>query len=435
MKKPVYYAPTAEGDSAFAVAGAAMKYGPGVLAEVGGDARSLGMKRVALFADPAVSDTEPAAILVKALKEAGIDPVVYDEMSIEPTDKSFLKAADFARDGKFDGFVSLGGGSTMDTCKAANLYSTHPADFLAYVNLPFGEFRPVPGPLKPHIACPTTSGTGSELTSTAVMDLTELKVKTAISNKMLKPTLAVVDPTTTHTMPAGVVASTGFDVLTHAIESYTARPYTTRPKPATPDARPVFQGANPYSDVGSLEAIRLGGLYLVQAVNDPSDLEARETMMLAAAMAGMSFGNAGVHLPHAMSYGVAGLNHTWIAPGYEKADPMVPHGIAVVLNAPCAFRFCGPAAPERHLKAAEALGADVRNAAPEHGGELLAARLIEMMRACGLPNGTGALGFTEDDIDGLTERGFNQPRLTILAPREVTREDVAGMYRAGLRYW
>ncbi|MBL6946388.1 MAG: iron-containing alcohol dehydrogenase [Rhodospirillales bacterium] len=435
MEKPVYYAPTEYGDYAFAVSAAAVKFGAGVLAELGGDAKSMGLKRVALFMDPKVRHTEPASVAENSLKAAGVDYVIYDEIKIEPTDKSFMAAAAFATEGKFDGFVSLGGGSTMDTAKAANLYSSHPADFLAYVNLPYGEFRPAPGPLKPHIACPTTSGTGSETTSTAVMDITDLKVKTAISQKLMKPTLALVDPTTAESMPSGVVAATGFDVLTHAIESYTARPYTTRARPETPDQRPVFQGANPYSDTGSLQAIQLGGKYLVRAVKDPDDLEARHMLMLAATTAGISFGNAGVHLPHAMSYGVAGLCHTLVADGYENDNPMVPHGIACILNAPTAFRFCAPACPERHLEAAEALGADVRNAAPEHGGELLAGKLIEMMRETGLPNGTGALGFTEADIPELTKRGFNQPRLLILAPREVTEQDVADMYRGGLKYW
>lgn len=435
MEKPVYFAPTEHGDYAFAVSAAAMKFGAGVLAELGSDAKALGLKRVALFIDPKIGKTEPAEIALKSLRQAGIDAVVYDEISIEPTDRSFMAAADFATESKVDGFISLGGGSTMDTAKAANLYSTYPADFLAYVNKPYGELRPTPGPVRPHIACPTTSGTGSETTSTAVMDILDLKVKTAISNKAIKPTLALVDPTTTDSMPAGVIASTGFDVLTHAIESYTARPYTARARPETPDQRPVFQGANPYSDTGALEAIRLGGKFLVRAVKDPGDQEARYMLMLAATTAGLSFGNAGVHLPHAMSYGVAGLNHTYVGEGYEKDEPMVPHGVAVVLNAPSAFRFTAPAAPERHLKAAEALGADVRNATPEHGGELLAGRLIEMMRETDLPNGTGGLGFTEADIPDLVERGYNQPRLLVLAPREVTRDDVAGMYRDGLKYW
>lgn len=435
MEQPVYYAPTGTGDTAFSVSAANMKFGAGVLGELGADARDLGLKRVAFFVDPKVRRTESFELAQKSLKAAGVDFAVFDDIKLEPTDKSFMAAADFAKDGDFDGFISLGGGSTMDTAKAANLYSTHPADFLAYVNLPFGEFRPAPGPVKPHIACPTTSGTGAEVTGTAVMDIVDLQVKTAISQKVLKPSLALVDPVTTESMPAGVVAASGFDVLTHAIESYTARPYCSRPKPETPSARPVFQGANPYSDGGALHAIRLGGKYLERAVKDASDKEARHMLMLAATTAGMSFGSAGVHIPHAMSYGTAGLNHSWTATGYEDDDPMVPHGIAVVLNAPCAFRFTAPSAPDRHLDVAEALGADIRNAAPEHAGELLAGRLIELMRNTGLPSGAAEIGFSEDDIDALTERGYNQPRLLILSPREVTRDDVAAMYRDSLKYW
>lgn len=435
MEKPVYYAPVAGRETAFSVAATSLKFGPGVLAELGGDAAALGLKRVAFFVDEKVRDTEPFAIAMAALKKEGIDAVVYQDIKVEPTDRSFLDAARFSSEGKFDGFISLGGGSTIDTCKAANLYSTHPADFLTYVNLPFGQLKPVPGPLKPHIACPTTSGTGSEATGNTVMDLVDQKVKTAISHRYLRPTLGVVDPLTTHSMPAGVVAATGFDVLTHAIESYTARPYTTRQPAASPSLRPAFQGANPYSDVGSLEAIRIGGRFLEAAVNEPDNVEARHQLMFASTLAGIAFGNAGVHLPHAMSYSVAGLNHTWVAKGYENDNPMVPHGIAVVINAPAAFRFTAHAAPERHLAAAEALGADIRGAKLEDAGEILAARLIAMMKATGLPNGLTELGYSEKDLPGLVKGGYAQPRLLVIAPRETTEKDMEGMYRDAMRYW
>ena len=435
MDKPLYYAPVEGRETAFSVPANTMKFGPGVLRELGDDAVDLGLRRVALFVDEKVKDTESFAIAMESLKKAGVDAVPYDDIKVEPTDRSFMAAADFTRDGRFDGLISLGGGSTIDTCKAANLYATHPDDFLAYVNLPFGRLKPVPGPLMPHIACPTTSGTGSECTSNAVMDLVDQQVKTAISHRYLKPTLALIDPETTRSMPPGVVAATGFDVLTHAIESYTARPYTTRVPAPKPGARPAFQGANPYSDVGALEAIRLGGQYLVAAVTEPGDQEARERLMFAATLAGMAFGNAGVHLPHAMSYSVAGLNHTWVGKGYENDNPMVPHGIAVVINAPAAFRFTAPAAPERHLVAAEALGADVRGAAPEDGGELLAGRLIEMMRETGLPNGLNDLGYFEKDLPGLVKGGYAQPRLLVIAPRETSESDMEGMYRDAMRYW
>ena len=424
-----------DGDTGFTVEAASMKFGPGMLAELGTDAKALGMRRVALFTDPTVAAIAPFGAALDSLKAAGLDVVVYDRCRVEPTSASFLDAAAFARDGGFDGYISIGGGSVIDTAKAANLYATHPADFLAYVNKPLGEGRPVPGPVKPHIACPTTCGTGSETTGVAIFDHVEKQVKTGISSRYLRPNLAVVDPRTIDSLPPGVIASTGFDVLTHAIESHTARPYRSRTRPDAANPRPHYQGANPWSDIGSLQAIRLGGTYLERAVNDPEDEEARDALMFAATLAGLAFGNAGVHIPHAMSYSVAGMNHRFTAIGYEKADPMVPHGISVVLNAPAAFRFTGPAAPERHLRAAEALGAEVRGVSPADGGAVLAARLIAMMKATHLPNGLSALGYDEEDIPGLVQGAMAQQRLLTIAPRPVTEEDLRGLYADAMRYW
>lgn len=424
-----------QGEQGFTVEASSMKFGPGMLAELGTDARNLRLARVALFSDPHVLDTGPARRALDSLAGAGVEAVVYDRCRVEPTSASFLEAAAFARDGRFDGFISLGGGSVIDTAKAANLYSTHSADFLAYVNKPLGEGRPVPGPVKPHIACPTTCGTGSETTGVAIFDHVEMKVKTGISSKFLRPTMSVVDPETTYSLPPGVVAATGFDVLTHAIESHTARPFRSRPRPATSAERPPYQGANPWSDIGSLEAIRLGGRYLERAVTDPDDHEARDGLMWGATLAGLAFGNAGVHIPHAMSYSVAGMNHSFVATGYEKADPMVPHGISVVLNAPAAFRFTGPAAAEAHRRAAEALGANVRAAAPGEEGALLAARLVDLMRATGLPNGLSALGYGEGDIPGLVKGAMAQQRLLSIAPCPVTEDDLRVLYAGAMRYW
>ncbi|WP_448191283.1 hydroxyacid-oxoacid transhydrogenase [Azospirillum sp. sgz301742] len=423
------------GERGFTVEASSMKFGPGMLAELGKDARNLRMLRVALFTDPNVAQTTPFQVALESLREEGLDVAIYDRCRVEPTSASFLEAADFARDGTFDGFISIGGGSVIDTAKAANLYATHPADFLAYVNKPLGEGRPVPGPVKPHIACPTTCGTGSETTGVAIFDHVEMKVKTGISSKYLRPTMSVVDPTTTYSLPAGVVAATGFDVLTHAIESHTARPYVTRPRPGSAAERPPYQGANPWSDMGSLQAIRLGGSYLVRAVNDPADHEARDGLMWGATLAGLAFGNAGVHIPHAMSYSVAGMNHSFVALGYEKANPMVPHGISVVLNAPAAFRFTGPAAPEAHRRAAEALGAEVRGLAPEDAGNALAETLIALMRATNLPNGLSALGYGPDDVPGLVKGAMAQQRLLSIAPCPVGEEDLRGLYGDAMRYW
>jgi len=430
-----HYAAAEGGDYGYEVDGARITYGRGVLAEIGEAAKTLHMTRVAVFVDPHLIDKAFVKTALDALKAAKIDAVVYTDIAIEPTDVSFKKAAAFAVDGKFDGFVSIGGGSTIDTAKAADLYSTYPADFMDYVNAPIGAGRPIPGPLKPHIACPTTSGTGSECTGIAIFDLLEMNAKTGIRARELRPSLGIIDPDVTKSLPAMVVACSGFDVLSHALESYTALPYTRRPRVAPGVARPLSQGANPYSDVGCIGALTILGDYIVRAVKDPNDDEARERMMFAAMLAGIAFGNAGCHLPHAMSYAVSGLVKDFRAPDYPQQEAMVPHGMSVILNAPAVFRFTAQACPERHLDAAAKLGADIKGAGLDDAGEVLSNRIIELMQATGIPNGLSAIGYATGDIDALADGSFPQKSLINNAPRETSREQLRSLYANALNHW
>ena len=431
-----HYHPVGEGcDSAFTVDTSRVTFGRGCLSEVGDRARALGMRRVALFSDERLARLPHYQKVRDSLSEAGLDVVVYTDVHIEPTDQSFLHAVRFATEVKPDGYVSLGGGSVIDTCKAANLYATHPADFLAYVNAPVGDGRMVPGPLKPHIACPTTSGTGSEVTGITIFDLLSLQAKTGIASPALRPTEALIDPDCTASLPAEVVAASGLDVLSHALESYTARPYVRRPAPPRPSLRPMSQGANPWSDLGCREALRLMGLYLERAVKDARDDEAREQLMWASTLAGIAFGNAGVHAPHGMAYAVAGLVRDFRPSGYPQDEPLVPHGMAVIVNAPAVFRYTAEVSPERHLEAAQCLGAEVRGATPQDAGEVLAGKLIQVMRAVGIPNGLGGVGYTEADVAALTEGAFPQQRLLQNAPREMSRPVLSGLFHRALRYW
>ncbi len=415
---PCCHLPTAnlEHELAFSVEVPAITFGPGVLAEAGETLAARGCRRVALFTDRIVGQLEATSMARTSLKTAGLDVAIYDEVHIEPTDASFLAAATFARNGHFDGFLSIGGGSVMDTCKAATLYSTYPAEFLAYVNAPIGEGRSVPGPLPPHVACPTTCGTGSECTGIAVFDYLELRAKTAIASRQLRPMRALIDPTLTASLPPMVVAASGFDVLCHALESFTARPYIARTRPPSAQARPMSQGRNPWSDVGAREALRLAGRFLVRAVQDAGDTEAREALSWAATLAGIAFGNAGVHLPHAMSYAVAGLVRDYRCPGYPEEEPLVPHGISVVVNAPGVFRALAPHLPERHLEAAGLLGAEPARASAEDAGELISSALRRMMRETGVPAGPAALGYGRGDVAALTDGAMLQRRLVDNAP-------------------
>lgn len=421
-------------DTAFTVDASRVTFGAGALSEVGDRAHAHGMRRVALFTDPRLRALPWFDAVTHALRAAGLDAVVFDAIAIEPTDVSFEEAAAFARETRPDGYISLGGGSVIDTCKAANLLATYPAPLRTYVNAPLGDARPIPGPLAPHLACPTTCGTGSEVTGIAIFDWLAHETKTGIASPRLRPTEAIVDPQTTRTLPAEVVAASGMDVLCHALESFTARPYQQRTAPAAPTARPMSQGRNPWSDVGCREALRLARAFLVRAVRDPADTEAREQIMWAATLAGIAFGNAGVHAPHAMAYAVAGRVRAFAPAGYPTA-PIVPHGMAVSVNAPAVFRSFGTFCPDRHLEAATLLGAETRGASPDDAGELLARAVIEVSRAIGIPNGITGVGYTIADVDALVAGTLPQQRLLANAPCDVDAACLTSLFEQALTYW
>lgn len=424
-----------EHDTAFQVAAGAIRFGTGTTREAGWDLVALGARRVLVFQDPALGDLPVSAAVREGLETAGLDFEVFDEIAIEPTDISFQRAAEVAKESRCDAFLAVGGGSTIDTAKAANLYATHGGEFLDYVNAPVGRGLPVPGPLRPLVAIPTTSGTGSETTGVAIFDFLARHLKTGISHPYLKPSLGILDPENTRTLPAAVAAATGLDVLSHALESYTARAYTLRPRPARPADRPTYQGSNPVSDIWSLRALEMVREFLPRAVADGEDLEARGQMLLAAAMAGIGFGSAGVHLPHAMAYPVAGMVRGFRPRGYDVDHPLVPHGISVILHTPAVTRFTAAASPQRHLRAAAALGADVRETADEDAGDLLADQVLGYLRRLDMPNGLSAVGYGEEDIPALVEGTLAQRRLTCLAPREADAETLGLLFRDSLRLW
>ena len=412
-----------------------IRFGDGVTRELGPDLADRGIRRVLLLTDPHLAEMQPVNTARASLDDAGIRAELYSRVSVEPTDRSFQDAIRVAAAADPDAFVAVGGGSTIDTAKAANLYTTYPAEFLDYVNPPIGKGLPVPGPLKPLFAVPTTAGTGSETTGVAIFDLVEMHAKTGIADRGLKPTLGLLDPDNTLSLPPAVAASTGLDVLSHAVESYTAMDFRKRPAPTRPKLRPAYQGANPISDLWAIEALRMVRTYLPRAVEHPEDDEARGMMLLAASYAGIGFGNAGVHLPHGMSYPVSGMVKEFRMRGYPTDHAMVPHGVSVILNAPAVFRFTGSADPQRHLDAAAALGADVNGVPLEDAGQVLADCITGFMRRLGVPNGLGELGYTDADIPTLVQGTLPQHRVTKLSPRAALEEDLVGMFRDALRAW
>ena len=419
-------------ESVFTYGAPGLKFGDGASDEIGYDLAQLGATRALVLTDPGVGVTGLPNRIAEQMSQYGVEAVVFDGVRIEPTDASMQAAIDWARaHGPFDAFVAVGGGSTIDTAKAVNLLLTNPGELMDYINAPVGAGKAPSKPLLPLVAVPTTTGTGAESTTICVMDVLAQRVKTGISHQRLRPTLAVVDPILTMTQPAGVTASAGMDILCHALESYTARPYTSNER-KQPQQRVPYCGSNPISDMWSERSMSLLAASFRKAVRHGDDASARREMALAATFAGLGFGNAGVHIPHANAYPIAGQVRDFHPADYPDDEAMVPHGMAVSLTAPEAFRFTFEAAPDRHLRAAALLapGADLGA-----GPDVLPVVLTDLMRDIGIPAGVGAVGFFDSDVDDLVEGALKQQRLLATAPREVDADSLGGIFRRSMSLW
>ena len=397
--------------------------------------KNFGCKRVMICTDIRLVELEAVQITVESIKKANIEFEIFSNTAVEPTDLSFKEAIEFSKKGKFDGYIGVGGGSSMDTVKVSNLYATYPAELLDYVNPPIGKGIPIPGVLKPMICVPTTAGTGSETTGVAIFDLLEMKAKTGIAHRSLRPLMGIIDSNNTKSLPPMIAACTALDQISHSLESLTALPYYKRSASEDPKMRPAYQGANPVSNIWASECLKLISNNLQRVIDDPSDDEARGQILLGATYAGIGFGNAGVHLPHGMSYPVSGMVKNYIPPDYPQDHPTIPHGMSVILNAPSVFRLTATANPKLHLNCAELMGADIRGATLEDAGNILSDTIISLIRKVGLPNGLNAVGFNDDDIDDLVEGTLPQHRVTKLSPIPVGANELKELFLGNMQHW
>jgi hydroxyacid-oxoacid transhydrogenase len=395
----------------------------------------MGAKRVLLVADKHLWEFGIVDKVKTIIEDEGIALTILDEVHIEPTDVGLQDVAASIEGHSFDAYVALGGGSTIDTAKAVNLLTTYPSNLLDYVNQPLGKGKPVPGPLKPMIALPTTAGTGSETTSVIALELLDQKLKTGISHANIRPNMAIVDPLNTVSMPPNVTASSGLDVFTHAAESLVSKAYNTRPRPPSPELRPAYIGSNPIADMWSEKAIEWVGKYLRRACYNGNDLEARTYMVMGSTCAGIGFGNAGVHIPHALGYPIAGMVRDWIPPDYGADKPLIPHGVATVLTAPACFRFTAPGDPVKHARIAELLGVSTDGLSTMDLAAKLPDAIIRLMKDTGCPNGLLAVGYTEADIPTMVEGGWKQQRLLIGSPRPLTKADLGRILSESMQLW
>ena len=417
-------------ETIFGLESTQLKFGRNSLNELGWELSKYNSKKILLVVDPVLQDFDITQKILDQIKSSGVEVIIFDNISVEPTLKSLEVASQFALENSFDLIVAAGGGSTIDTAKVTNLIKVCGGAVMDYVNVPIGKGKKPNSQLLPLIAIPTTSGSGSEATTVAVLDIPELKLKTGISHRFLRPTLALVDPELSKTTPSGVTASAGLDVICHAIESFISKPYHQREKPNSPDERPPYQGSNPVSDIWSMKAIDFGGKYLSRAVLNGDDIEARGNMMLSATLAGIGFGTAGVHIPHACAYPIAGLKYSYQASGYKKC--FVPHGLSVIVTAPAVFRFTYDVDPEKHIKAAELLkGSVIDNPSPES----LSYELIKLMKEVGAPSGIKELGYVEQDISKIIKGAMKQQRLLSIAPKEVSENDLNQILIQSMENW
>ena len=244
-------------ESVFTYAAPRLKFGPGAVTEIGHDVAGLGARSALVVTDPRLAATGHPERVAEALRTAGLRVDVHDSAAVEPSDASLAAAVERAKGAApFDAVVAVGGGSSIDTAKAVSLLLTNPGELMDYVNAPVGGGRAPEQPVLPLVAVPTTTGTGAESTTVCVLDVLASKVKTGISHERLRPVLAVVDHELTETQPPGVTASSGMDILCHALESWTARPYTSY-EHKTPEQRVPYCGSNPISDLYAEKAMRL----------------------------------------------------------------------------------------------------------------------------------------------------------------------------------
>ena len=405
-------------DGVFAINVPSLKFGMESTRDVGYEAKRLGIHDALIVVDPHLESSLVYDTVKKALEKESIDSATTTTVRVEPEDTIVLEAFQAIRGKTIDGFISIGGGSTIDTAKMLNLLYSYPRDLLDYVNKPIGQGIGPSGPLKPHIAVPTTAGTGSESTSVAILDISAIKVKSGISHHYLRPEVAIIDPLNTLSLPPMVTASTGLNVLNHAIESFTAHPYTARAKVKEPANRPVYVGATPIGDIFAIQAVSWVHHFIRRAVAQPYDVEARYYMMLGASIAGIGFGHAGVHIPHAMGYPIAGMVRGWAPQDYEYGYALSPHGISTAIPAAYVFRNLANVDFDRFEQIARVL--NLRGESTRQLADNFFEYYIDLLTTLGIPTTLKELGFTPQDVDNLVAGTLAQQRLLSLAPIQVT---------------
>ncbi|MBI5606926.1 MAG: iron-containing alcohol dehydrogenase [Deltaproteobacteria bacterium] len=352
-----------------------------------------GSGRILLVMDPFLSQTPLKDRLVEDLKSKGVVSVLFDQIEPEPSPSSAEAGAGLARKKGCFLVIGVGGGSTLDTAKAVAMLTLNKGKVGDYVGL-----DRVPKPGLPTVLIPTTAGTGSEVTFTAVFTNRATKTKGGISSRFLYPDVALLDPELTLSLPPQVTAQTGMDALTHAIEAYTSNK------------------ANPMSDMAAEKAITLIGQFLKRAVKNGKDLEAREGMLLGSLLAGMALTNAGVGAVHAMAYPLGTLFN-------------IPHGLANAVLLPYVLEFNRISWPERFARMNQLLSGSTPLISANQGAQRCIKRISSLSQTIGIPRDLKELGIPQKAIRTMAEGVIKVARPIENNPRPITLKDIVALYR------
>jgi alcohol dehydrogenase len=370
-----------------------MVFGQGSAARLGEELALAGAQKALVVLDPNLAGSEAVKPALDSLAEAGVDSVLYSDITREPEPAEADAAAALGRREQVQAVAGIGGGSALDLAKAAGVLITNPGAATDYVGLDL-----VKEPGVPVICLPTTAGTGSEVTFTAVFTRRSDRFKGGINGRHLYPHAAILDPLLTVSCPAYITAITGMDALTHAMEAFTSLQ------------------AHALSDLNALAAIELIGRHLRPAVAHGENLAAREGMLLASHLAGLALAQAGVGAVHAMAYPLGAFHD-------------IPHGEANALLLPYVLRYNLMACPERFADMAHALAELPGDLSTAEAAAACVEEVAELALEVGIPTSLRQLEVPEDSVPAMAEKAMTVARPIANNPRQVTAADLEIIYR------
>lgn len=387
-------------------------FGNGAIGQLDSILQRLKAKNILLVTDPGIKNAGIVDRISSLLEHANYETVIYDQVVPEPPVDSAMDCFKFAESQMdIDAVIGLGGGSSIDMAKIVALLVAHGGHPLDY----YGGENQVPGPIAPLVAIPTTAGTGSEVTSVAVLTDVENNLKVGISDNYLRPTVALLDPELTLGLPAYVTACSGIDALSHAIEAYTAKPSAY----IQAEGNILFQGSIPISDALAYSAIELIATNLPLAVQQGSNLEARSNMLMGSLLAGMSFSNAGTAAAHALAYPIGGLVKS-------------PHGEVTGLLLPYVMEYNSVVETEKMVRISHAFNVNSDGLSDKEAALAASKAVLTLLGEIGLPTKLTEIGIKEEDIPEIAEKTLQIDRLIRNNSRVPTQHSLEELLRKAL---